>query len=29
MIFDLDMIKKVYAAFPAKVDKAKALLIDL
>ncbi len=26
MIFDLDMIKKVYAAFPAKVDKAKALL---
>ena len=26
MIFDLDMIKKVYAEFPAKVDKAKALL---
>ncbi len=26
MIFDLDMIKKVYAAFPAKVDKAQALL---
>ncbi|MFN8267580.1 MAG: aconitate hydratase [Chitinophagales bacterium] len=26
MIFDLDMIKKVYAAFPAKVDNAKALL---
>ncbi len=26
MIFDLDMIKKVYAAFPAKVDQAKALL---
>jgi aconitate hydratase len=26
MIFDLDMIKKVYAEFPGKVDKAKALL---
>lgn len=26
MIFDLDMIKKVYAEFPAKVDKAQALL---
>lgn len=26
MIFDLDMIKKVYAEFPAKVDRAKALL---
>ncbi|MCB0507618.1 MAG: aconitate hydratase [Chitinophagales bacterium] len=26
MTFDLDMIKKVYAEFPAKVDKAKALL---
>ncbi|QQR97627.1 MAG: aconitate hydratase [Sphingobacteriales bacterium] len=26
MIFDLDMIKKVYAEFPAKVDKAKAQL---
>ncbi|HQV77794.1 MAG TPA: aconitate hydratase [Chitinophagales bacterium] len=26
MIFDLEMIKKVYAAFPAKVDNAKALL---
>src|SRR4051812_584746 len=26
MIFDLDMIKKVYAELPAKVDKAKALL---
>ncbi|HRH58414.1 MAG TPA: aconitate hydratase [Chitinophagales bacterium] len=26
MIFDLDMIKKVYAEFPAKVDKAKTLL---
>jgi aconitate hydratase len=26
MIFDLDMIKKVYAAFPEKVDKAKAAL---
>ena len=26
MIFDLDMIKKVYAEFPAKVDKAKAAL---
>ena len=26
MVFDLDMIKKVYAEFPAKVDKAKALL---
>jgi len=26
MIFDLDMIKKVYANFPTKVDKAKALL---
>jgi aconitate hydratase len=26
MIFDLDMIKKVYAEFPAKVDKAKSLL---
>ena len=24
MIFDLDMIKKVYAEFPAKVDKANA-----
>ena len=26
MIFDFDMIKKVYAEFPGKVDKAKALL---
>jgi len=26
MIFDLDMIKKVYTEFPGKVDKAKALL---
>jgi aconitate hydratase len=26
MIFDLEMIKKVYAEFPAKVDKAKSLL---
>lgn len=26
MIFDLDMIKKVYAAFPEKVDRAKAAL---
>lgn len=26
MIFDLDMIKAVYAAFPAKVDKARATL---
>jgi aconitate hydratase len=26
MIFDLDMIKKVYAEFPAKVDQAKAAL---
>ncbi len=26
MIFDLDMIKKFYAEFPSKVDKAKALL---